>query len=150
MAANNGPYQVYPGQNFEGAKVETAQQIFGKKVITTGGLAAGGNVPTIAILSGAGTVGTITQQNGYDQAGNFILTAGSASIFGGSLASVTFGSPLSATPVAVNVSAGYTSGTTSLAVGAVSVSKTGFVIQGGAPASAAAYLMSYQVIKSPF
>ena len=47
----------------------------------------------------------------------------------------------------MNVTAGYTAGTVSFAVGAVSVTKTGFVIQGPTPVSGAAYLLSYQVIK---
>jgi len=151
MAANNGPYQYAAGQNYQGKKVFSEGVIVGGKLTTTNGLAAGGNVPTIALLPGAGTVGSITQQNGYDQAGNFILTAGTASIVGGSLCSVTFGQPLTQTPVSVVVTAGYTTGTVSAGgVGAVSVSKTGFVIQGSAPGSAAAYLVSYQVIRSPF
>lgn len=148
--ANNTSFTVVPGQNYQGKVVETAPVVYGKKVTACGGIAVGGNVPTVAILSGAGTVGSITQQNGYDDAGNFILTAGSATIYGGSLCSVTFGSPFSSTPSAVVVNAGYTTGTVSLGVGAVSVSKTGFVVQGGAPGSAAAYLISYQVIRSPF
>ena len=149
MAANNTSFQVVPGQNYQGKQVETAPVVYSKKVTACGGIAVGGNVPTIAILSGAGTVGSITQQNGYDTAGNFILNAGTASIYGGSLASVTFGQPLAVAPVSVVVNAGYTAGTFSLGVGAVSVSKTGFVVQGGAPQSGAAYLISYQVIKSP-
>jgi hypothetical protein len=135
------------GQVVVGSKVEWAPESFAQTITTYAGIAAAGNVPTVAILAGAGTVGSITSQNGYDQAGNFILTAGTASINGGSLCSVTFGQPLTATPSAVIVNAGYTAGTLGLAVGAVSVSKSGFVIQGPAPASGAAYLMSYQVIR---
>lgn len=142
-------FTVQAGQNFQGKYVEGAQAVFAHKITTTEGIAAGGYPPTVAILAGAGTVGSITSQVGYDQAGSFILTAGTASINGGSLVSVTFGQPLTVAPLAVNVNAGYTAGTFSLAVGAVSVSKTGFVIQGGAPTSGAAYLISYQVIKSP-
>ena len=106
-------------------------------------------MPTVAILGGAGTVGSITAQGGYDMAGSFVLNAGTASINGGSLASVTFGQPLSIAPAAVIVDAGYTAGTFGLAVGAVSVTKSGFVVQGPAPVSAAAYLISYMVIRSP-
>lgn len=148
--ANNTSFQVTPGQNYQGKQVETPPVIFAKKITTCSGVAMGGNVPTVAILAGAGTVGSITSQNGYDDAGNFILNAGTASILGGSLCSVTFGSTFSSTPSSVIVTAGYTAGTTSLGVGAVSVSKTGFVVQGSAPGSAAAYLISYQVIRSPF
>lgn len=136
-----------PGQAVIGQKVEPAPESFAQTITTYGGIAAAGNVPTVAILAGAGTVGSITAQNGYDQAGNFVLTAGTATINGGSLCSVTFGQPLTATPSAVIVNAGYTAGTFSLGVGAVSVSKTGFVVQGGAPTSGAAYLISYQVIR---
>ena len=143
------PFTVQQGQNFQGKQVEDAPVVYGQKITTTDGIAAGGYAPTVAILAGAGTVGSITGQGGYDQAGSFILTAGTASINGGSLASVTFGKPLAVAPLAVNVNAGYTAGTFSLGVGAVSVSKTGFVVQGGAPQSGAAYLISYQVIKSP-
>lgn len=149
MAANNGPFVPVPGQAFIGSKVSADPQVFAARATFAAGIAAGGNVPTLAILGGAGTVGSITAQNGYDMAGNFVLTAGTASINGGSLCSVTFGQPLTSTPVAVHVNAGYTAGTFSLGVGAVSVSKTGFVIQGAAPVSGAAYLMSYLVIKSP-
>jgi hypothetical protein len=60
---------------------------------------------------------------------------------------VTFASQLTAQPSAVVVTAGYTTGTVSLGVGAVSVTKSGFVVQGGVPSSAAAYLISYQVIR---
>ena len=143
------PFTFQQGHNFQGKRVQASPEIFGNKITTTAGIAAGGYPPTVAILAGAGTVGSITSQVGYDQAGSFILTAGTASINGGSLASVTFGQPLAVAPVSVTVNAGYTAGTFSLGVGAVSVSKTGFVVQGGAPASGAAYLISYQVIKSP-
>ena len=148
--ANNSSFTVTPGQLFLGKKLEPNPVIHAHKATFADGIAAGGNVPTVALLSGAGTVGTVTQQNGYDMAGNFILTAGTASILGGSLCSVTFGSPQTQAPASVIVNAGYTSGTISLGVGAVSLSKTGFVIAGAAPASGAAYLMSYQVIRSPF
>ena len=150
MAANNAAFTPSAGQAFIGSDLKTDQQIFAQRIIAAGGIAAGGNVPTVALLPGAGTVGTVTQQNGYDMAGNFILTAGTASINGGSLCSVTFGQPFSVAPSSVIVTAGYTTGTVSLGVGAVSVSKTGFVVQGAAPGSAAAYLISYQVIRSPF
>ena len=106
MAANNVSFQVTPGQNFQGDKVFGNPVIAAKHIVAGTGLAVGGNVPTIAILSGAGTVGSITQQNGYDTAGNFILNAGTASIYGGSLASVTFGTPLDVTPSSVICSAG--------------------------------------------
>ena len=143
------PFTFQQGQNFQGKRVQASPEIFGNKITTTAGIAAGGYPPTVAILAGAGTVGSITSQVGYDQAGSFILTAGTASINGGSLASVTFGQPLSIAPSAVIVDAGYTAGTFGLAVGAVSVTKSGFVVQGPAPVSAAAYLISYMVIRSP-
>ncbi len=151
MAVNNVAFIPVPGQVYQGAHVfpSPGNTIFAKPAVLAGGLAAGGNIPTVSILSGAGTVGSITQVNGYDMAGNFILTSGSASIFGGSLAAVTFGQPLDVAPVSVVVDAGITSGTVSFSVGPVSISKTGFVVQGPAPVSATAYLISYFVVKSP-
>lgn len=147
---SNGAYTPFPGQALLGSRVEPDPLVTTRKHTATGGLAVGGNVPTIAILSGAGTVGAISAATGYDQAGQFTLTAGTASIFGGSLASVTFGQPLAASPAAVIVDAAITSGTVSFSIGAVSVSKTGFVIQGGAPTSGQAYVINYMVLQGPF
>ena len=143
------PYQFQQGQLYEGAKVFSAKVIYGKKVVCTNGIGAAGAVPSVSLTSNAGSAATVTSQAGYDMAGSFVLNAGTASINGGSLASVTFGQPLSIAPSAVIVDAGYTAGTFGLAVGAVSVTKSGFVVQGPAPVSAAAYLISYMVIRSP-
>lgn len=139
-----------PGQEFPATRVQAAPFITSSKYIAAGGLAMGGNIPTIAILSGAGTVGSITNVSGYDQACTFNLLAGTASIFGGSLVSVTFGQPLAASPIAVVVDAAYPSGTVSFGCGAVSISKTGFVIAGGAPNSGQTVTVSYFVVRSPF
>jgi len=147
MAATS--YTYTPGSNLPGVKVTAAPSLFAQRVTLTGGLAAGGYVPTVAILAGAGTVGSISGQAGYDMAGNFVLTAGTAALNGGSLASVTFGQQLDVAPVAVQVNAAYTTGSTGLAVGAASLTKSGFTVTGPAPASGAAYLISYLVIRSP-
>lgn len=152
MAASNGPYQVYPGQSFVGSQVFGAKGIFAKKVITTDGLAAGGAVPTVAALTAAGTGGAISAQAGYDQAGSFVLTAGTSPA-AGSVASVTFGEALSAAPVSVVVTSGNQSagGAAGISAGVVSVSKTGFtVFANTAGTLSGAYLINYQVIRSPF
>ena len=144
----------YPGDVAIGSKVETAPMIFTRTATTQAGIAAQGSKPTIAVLSGAGTAATaaaVSGQVGVDQAGSFILTAGgtSAAPAGGSLCSVTFGTPLSAAPVSVTVAAGNIWTSTGLAVGAVAISKSGFNIAGAAPAGTATYQISYQVIKAP-
>lgn len=144
MPASNA-YQ--PGQVYLGSKLNAEPQVFAASVTTLAGVKAGGNVPSVAILRGSGTVGSITGQTGFDQAGSFVLNAGTATIVGGSLASVTFGTPLAAAPSAVIVNAGITAGTVSFAVAPVSVTNKGFVVQGGAPTSGTAYLISYQVIQ---
>lgn len=140
---------MFPGQLVPQSKVFPDPVVFAAKAVALGGLGVGGNCPTVTILPGAGTVGAISAVTGWDQAGQFTLTAGTASLAGGSLASVTFGSPLSSSPAAVVVTAGLTSGTVSFTVGAVSVSKTGFVVQGGAPVSGQAYVINYMVLRGP-
>jgi len=145
MAPPSKPY--IPGQALIGQHSEPLPTAFGGQITTYNGIAAAGNVPTVALLPGAGTVGSVTAQIGYDQAGSFVLNAGTASIAGGSLCSVTFGQPLAAAPSAVVVDAGYTAGTVAFGCGAVSVTGKGVVVQGGAPASGASYLISYMVIR---
>lgn len=153
MANNNVAYIVSPGQLYQGAHVYPApgSVIFAKRVVAAGGLTAGGNIPTVAALAGSGTGASVSQVNGYDMAGNFTLTtAGTGSVAGGSLASVTFGQPLDVAPVAVYVSAGPPSGATGLPVAAVTLSKTGFTIQGTGPGTASSpYLFNWLVVKSP-
>lgn len=147
-ASSSIPFIPVPGQALLGSDNRQQPQVLGRTTACRG-LVIGGNVPTVAILSGAGTVGAISAVTGYDQAASFTLTAGTASLFGGSLASVTFGQPLNAAPAAVIVQAGITAGTISFAVAPVSVSKTGFVVQGGAPVSGQAYVINYMVLLSP-
>ncbi len=144
----------YPGDVAIGSKVQASPQIFARTITAQSGIAAQGSKPTIATLSGAGTAVTaaaVSGQVGVDQAGSFILTAGgtSAAPAGGSLCSVTFGTPLAAAPVSVTVSAANIWTTTGLACGAAAITKTGFNITGAAPAGTATYQISYQVIKAP-
>lgn len=147
-ASSSIPYVPAAGQAILGSDNRQQPQVLGR-VTACKGLVVGGNVPTVAILAGAGTVGSISNVTGWDQAASFTLTAGTASLNGGSLASVTFGQPLQASPAAVIVQAGLTSGTISFGVAPVSVSKTGFVVQGGAPVSGQAYVINYMVLLGP-
>ena len=146
------PYQVLVGQNYEGSKVQGVKEIFAKKAVFCGGIGAAGNVPTVALTSNAGTLATITSQLGYDMAGSFVLTAGTASTAAGTVATVVFGDPAAATPVSVVMSAANTTAgaTTNLTVGALAVSKTGFsVYAAGAPVVNDTYLVSYMVMRDP-
>lgn len=153
MAAANGPFQVYPGQSFVGKEVLGAPVITAKKLTTAGGIAAGGNTPTITLTSNAGLASTVTSQNGYDQGGNFVYTAGTNATVAGTIITVVFGEALSATPVSVVVSSANTTAgaTTNLDVGALAMSKTGFSIYAaGSAITSDTYLVQYSVLKSPY
>jgi hypothetical protein len=146
------PYQVYPGQAFLGADVHGAKQLFASKVVPCGGIAAAGNVPTIALTTNAGSSSTVTSQAGYDMAGSFVLTAGTAATAAGTIASVTFGNVFAATPPAVLVTAANTTAgaTTNIDIGALAVSKTGFSIYAaGSMLTSATYLVNYCVFFDP-
>jgi hypothetical protein len=146
------PYQVAPGQLFEGSQVFSQKTIFGKKVVCTNGIGAAGAVPNIALTSNAGTTATVTSQLGYDMAGSFVLTAGTAATVAGTIATVTFGQVDAATPVAVLVTAANTTAgaTTNLDVGALAVSKTGFSIYAASSAvTSDTYLINYMVLRDP-
>jgi hypothetical protein len=137
-----------PGQALLGSKVEPAPMAFGSTVTFLGGpLSAAGNVPTVALAAGIGTVGSVAAQVGYDMAGAFNMVAGTASSTGGTLAVVTFGQPLAATPSAVVVTAAANTGTVAFPVGAQAVSKTGFSIWGGNPSSGGTYSVNYVVFR---
>lgn len=146
-------YQIYPGQAAIGSDVSASNRpmIFAGKTTVTGGLRVGGNIPTVAILAGMGTGVTlaVTNVTGYDQAASFNLVAGGGALNGGSLASVTFGQPLAAAPAAVVVTAAQPAGTFSFAVGAISITKTGFVIGGTGPQLGGTYTVNYWVIGAP-
>jgi hypothetical protein len=146
------PYQVYPGQLFEGAEVRGAKQIFAKKFVPAGGVATAGAVPTIALTSNAGSSSTVTQQAGYDMAGSFLLTAGTTATVAGTVATVTFGDVPSVAPLCVMVSAANTAAgaTTTITAGAVAVSKTGFsIFAAGSMLTSATYLVNWCVFKDP-
>jgi hypothetical protein len=139
----------YAGEAWLGDAVKATPLVLSKPVIAAGGVAAGGNIPTVTVTVGAGTVAALTSQTGYDMACNFTFIAGTASISGGTLASVKFGAPLDVTPVAVMVSAAYSSGTVGLNVGASQLTSTGFNICGNAPTSGGTVTMNYFVVRSP-
>lgn len=67
------------------------------------GLNGTGVAPAVAAGTGAGTGATITSQKGHDLGGSFVVTAAGTPA-AGTIATVTFGTALSAAPVAVFVS----------------------------------------------
>lgn len=110
----------------------------------------GGTAPTIApVAAGAGTGSTATAKVGHDVGGSFVLTAAGAPA-AGPIATVTFGTPLTAAPVSVVVSCVDTTGSPLLVVnvGAGAFTATGFSIVGPALTAAHTYLISYQVVAS--
>jgi hypothetical protein len=146
------PFQVLAGQNYEGSKVQGVKEIFAKKIVTCGGIGAAGNVPTLALTTNAGSSATFTSQAGYDMAGSAVFTAGTTATVAGTMATVTFGDALSATPVAVLVTAANTTAgaTTNLTVGALNVSKTGFSIySAGSALTSDTYLINWLVMRDP-
>lgn len=137
------------GQVVVGSRVEAAPVVYGNTVTTDAGIVAGGGKPTVAALTPAGTAATITSQVGTDQAGSFVLTAGTFPTIG-SIVSVTFATPLPAAPASVIVNAANTtSGTASAVVMAAGIqSTTGFTIYDSAAlVLASTYLISYQVFR---
>lgn len=143
------PFIPAAGQAYLGSKVEPAPQIATQRFTAAAGIAAGGNTPVVTITPGSGTNAVLLTQAGYDWAGNFTYKAGTASIFGGTIATVTFGSPLDVAPVSVIVNAASNSGTIGLQVGAINLAATGFGISGNAPASGGTYTVNWQVVRSP-
>jgi hypothetical protein len=146
------PYQVYPGQVFQGADLFSSKSVFARKIVATNGIGAAGAVPNLALTTNAGSSATITSQAGYDMAGSFVLTAGTTATAAGTVATVTFGQVDAATPVAVLVSAANTTAgaTTNLDVGALAVSKSGFSIySAGSALTSNTYLLNYMVLRDP-
>ena len=136
-----------PGQALVGYKVNPAPTVFSQPVYQQQVPHSGGTAPKAALFGlNSGTGASIGAVTGYDMAGNFTITAGTGALVG-TVASVTFGRPLAAAPVAVNVTAGDTSGTTAnLSVGAIALSKTGFSVQANTALTLNhAYLLSFQV-----
>lgn len=138
-----------PGQAWLGYKVAADPIVAAKPITAAGGLAAGGNTPTITITPGSGTIANLISQAGYDMAGNFVYAAGTGIIYGGTLATVTFGTPLDVAPVSVIVDAAYNYGTVALGVGAINLAKTGFGISGQAPTSGGTITVNWFVVRSP-
>ncbi len=145
------PYPPYyqQGVNYQGSEVFADPVLFGRVITTGKGIQAGGFTPTVAAGSTQGTAATITSQVGTDQAGSFVLTTGTQTPLGGTIATVTFGEPLPAAPASVNVTFGNTTAgaTTTIAAGAIALGTTGFSIQGAATAASSTYLVSYQVFR---
>lgn len=137
----DGNVQVRAGGSFTSVSTTPA---------TFQAIAGTGPAPSVAVGAGAGTGASVASRVGHDLGGSFVLNAGTTPA-GGVLATVTFGTTLAAAPVSVVVTAGNTTGaaTTDISVGAISLTTTGFTIQGSAPAaSPATYLISYQVVAS--
>lgn len=148
-SAGNGPFIISPGQAALGSKLEPAPFIASQRLTAAGGFAIGGGIPTVTIGAGAGTVGAISNVSGYDQSASFTLTAGTANIQGGTLATVAFGQPFDVAPTSVTVNMYNPSGTLGIAVGAFALAKTGFSIGGPAPVSGGTYSVNFQVVRSP-
>jgi hypothetical protein len=139
------PWQ--PGVLYPGQKLESAPQIFASVVTQQQIPHAAGTSPPKPTLFGtnSGTGASVTTVTGYDMAGNFSITAGTAPA-AGTVCSLTFGRPLAATPVAVNVSVTDTTGSTNASFGALAWSKTGFSVYANAAMTLnRVYLVSYQV-----
>lgn len=147
--AGNSPFTLVTGQVAVGSKAEFSPQVNAARLTAAGGFAVGGYTPTVAIGAGAGTVGSISGVTGYDQAASFTLVAGTANIQAGTLATVTFGQPLTTAPIAAIVNMYNPSGTLGIAVGAFGLSKTGFSIGGAVPVSGGTYSVNWFVVRSP-
>ena len=135
-----------PGQAIIGSKVETSPAVFAGVVTQQQVPHSGGTAPKVTLFgSNSGTGASVGAVTGYDMAGNFTITAGTGPI-AGTACTVTFGRPLAAAPVAVNVTVQDTSGSTNVAFGALALSKTGFSVYANAATTLNhVYLVSYQV-----
>jgi hypothetical protein len=137
-----------PGQAIIGSRVETAPMVFSQPVTQQQTPHSGGTAPKVtAWASNSGTGASIGAVTGYDMAGNFAITAGTGSL-AGTMCTVTFGRPLAASPVAVNVSVADTTAgaATNPVVGALALSKTGWALYSGTNLTLNhVYLISYQV-----
>lgn len=111
------------------------------------GLYGTGTPPTVAVVTaGAGAGSSVGSQLGFDFAGSFnILTAGSPAP--GNLATVVFGTALSAAPAAIMLNCWDITGAAAVAVGPTSITGTGFTVSTGATATTAHHLLvSYVVL----
>lgn len=144
--ADNSSFAPFPGQAYLGSDAHYAPQIFGAPVTVAGGLNAGGQVPTVTVGAGAGGGGAVSGVYGYDQACSFTVTAGTSPA-AGALATVTFGAPLSSSPVSVVATVAGTAG--ALAAGATAISTTGFTVTSAAATASDVYTVCYRVVGSP-
>jgi|SRR5579859_77794 len=123
--------------------------------ITSGGNAAGhvfvsglygtSPPPTVAAGAGAGAGATVGSQVGFDLGGSFVVTTAGVPA-AGALATVTFGTALSAAPAAVLVTCWDQTGAAGLLVGSTSITATGFTVSGPAATAAHALLVTYMVL----
>ncbi len=138
------------GQVVVGSHVETAPWIFTQSLTSQKIPSASGTSPTVAtVTAGAGTGASVSAVTGYDQAGNFTVTAGTSPA-AGTICTVTFGTPLAAAPSSVVVNASNTKAgaAAGITVGAIGLSKSGFAVFGNTAGSlSATYLINYQVIQ---
>lgn len=104
------------------------------------GLAGTGTAPVLAAGAGAGVGASISAQLGHDLGGSFnLLTAGTPAA--GALATVTFGTALTAAPAAIIVTCWDITGAAAVAVGPTSIANTGFTVSTGATATTAHHLL---------
>jgi hypothetical protein len=111
------------------------------------GLYGTGTAPTIAAGAGAGVAATITLQLGFDLGGSFLLTtAGSPAA--GAIATVVFGTALSAAPAMILLNGWDQTAATPVGVlfGPSSISAAGFTISGPTLTTAHAVLINYMVL----
>lgn len=140
---------VIPGVNYAGAKFFPEPVVHGGNLTTQAGIIAAGGTPSVSPLIPAGTGAAISAQVGTDQAGSFVLTAGTFPTIG-TLCSVVFATALPAAPASVNVTAANTTSGTAAAitVAATALSASGFsVVPSAALTLNSTYLMSYQVFR---
>lgn len=115
--------------------------------MTAQSLSGTGTVPSAAAGAGAGTGAATSSRVGHDIGGSFVLTAGTTPA-AGVVATVTFGTALSAAPVSVVVSCVDTTANAPVDVGAAALATTGFSVYGPALTASHTYLISYVVVAS--
>lgn len=126
-------------------------------LFATGGVNAGGaatvqslngagTAPVVAAGAGAGTGPSIGSQKGHDLGGSFVLTTGTTPA-AGTLATITFGTPLAAAPASVIVTCWDNTGAAAVAVG-YSATASAITVLGPATTAAHALLVSYLVVVS--
>jgi hypothetical protein len=108
------------------------------------GLYGAGTAPALAAGAGAGTAPSVGSQLGFDLSGSFVVTIGSTP-GAGALATVTFGTALSAAPASVLVTCWDQTSAAVLGCGPTSISKTGFTVSSAASTAAHTVLVNYFV-----